>query len=76
MVLEPEVKPNKRAKAIRKPSLADVEDVKAAGSHSPSVVIRHRKIIKIIVLNLPILFGSIPGNERPKKEPTLRTDTI
>jgi len=73
-MLLPDANPKSKAKAMSKASLGGGEDVRAAGSQSPKVVIMHRKIIRIMVLNLPILSARRPGAHRPKKEPALRIE--
>lgn len=68
-MLLPDAKPKRRAKQTRMPVFEDISEAKAAGSHNPIVVIRQRAIIRIIVLNLPILSANRPGAQRPKKDP-------
>ena len=46
----------------------------AAESQRARVVMRHCEIIRIMVLNLPILSAKRPGAHLPKKEPALRIE--
>lgn len=47
-------------------------DGNAAGSQNARVETAHWAIIRIIVLNLPILSARMPGAHRPKNEPPLK----
>ena len=73
-MLLPDAKPKRRAKGMIKPSVADEDGMRAAGSQRAIVVIMHRKTMRIMVLNLPILSARSPGAHLPKKEPALRIE--
>ena len=74
MILLPDANPKSNAKAISRPFLVAKSEVVAAGSQRARVVMRHCEIIRIVVLNLPILSAKRPGAHLPKKEPALRIE--
>ena len=74
MILLPDANPKSNANAISKPFLMTMLDVVAAGSQRARVVMRHCEIMRIMVLNLPILSAKRPGAHLPKKEPALRIE--
>lgn len=65
----PEEKPKTRAKTIDRDFTWDASETNVAGNQRLNVVIRHKAIIIIMVLNLPILSARRPGAHRPKKDP-------
>ena len=75
MILLPDANPKSNAKAINRPFLVAKSDAVAAGSQRARVVMRHCEIMRIMVLNLPILSAKRPGAHLPKKEPAFRIES-
>ena len=74
-MLLPDAKPKSKANDMMRPSVADGDDIKAAGSQSANVVTMHKRTMRIMVLNLPILSARSPGAHLPKKEPAFSIES-